>query len=267
MSRTKLIIAGCVFVALTMFKFLFPEQSADIIHRAETALTRDIDYRAAFSRLGESIAVFSEEEPEAPSEESDLVSLAASPKAEAVTTLKLSDAAVNAGEVYAAQQVEELPTVVATFLESQSEYSDLGLPEDVSYDYYTFPTDFAVPVSGYNSSGFGYRLHPIHNEVRFHYGTDFAAWTGEAIHAFAGGTVSFAGYSDSFGNYISIDHGEGWESLYAHCSTLYVSTGDTVSAGELIALVGDTGLVTGPHLHFELSHEGVYVNPEYYVNG
>jgi murein DD-endopeptidase MepM/ murein hydrolase activator NlpD len=109
-------------------------------------------------------------------------------------------------------------------------------------------------------------MHPILNEVRFHYGTDVAAYSGESVTAFADGTVSFAGYSDSYGNYITIEHSDGWRSLYAHCSILDVKTGESVSAGQQIALVGSTGQATGPHLHFELTHDGVYSNPEYYVN-
>ena len=136
----------------------------------------------------------------------------------------------------------------------------------MSYEYIACPDETVVPVAGVSSSGFGYRLHPIKGEVRFHYGTDFAAWTGEDILAFADGKVTFAGYSESYGNYITIDHGSGWESLYAHCSELLVRSGDSVAAGDKIALVGETGLATGPHLHFELKCNGVYINPEYYVN-
>ena len=122
-------------------------------------------------------------------------------------------------------------------------------------------------MAGCTPSGFGYRVHPILQEVKFHYGTDFAAEAGTDIVAFADGTVRFAGSSDSYGNYVAVDHAGGWSSLYAHCSYLYVHTGQEVKAGEKLALVGATGHVTGPHLHFELLHDGVYRNPEYYVRG
>ncbi len=159
-----------------------------------------------------------------------------------------------------------VPAAVTAFLESQAAFADLELPEKVDLDYEPLPWDYAVPVSGHNSSGFGYRLHPILNIVRFHYGTDLAAASGEDVLAFADGTVTFAGWSDSFGNYIRIDHGDGWETLYAHCGTLYVSAEQTVARGERIALVGATGMATGPHLHFELTRDGRYLNPEYYIN-
>ncbi len=162
---------------------------------------------------------------------------------------------------------EPLPEAVQTFLDSQAAFADYGQPANVSYLMPELPFAYAAPVTGYESSGFGYRLHPIQDEVKFHYGTDMAAWTGEPVYAFAGGTVTVAQYSDSFGNYITVDHGDGWQTLYAHCSRLDVSAGQSVDCGEQIALVGATGLVTGPHLHIELTHNGVYVNPEYYING
>lgn len=161
---------------------------------------------------------------------------------------------------------EAQPVAVEVFLASQADFVGYAVPANVSYDMPVLPFAYTPPVSGYSSSGFGYRMHPVHNEVRFHYGTDVAAYTGEPIYAFADGTVTTAGYSDSYGNYIVINHGDGWQSLYAHCSQLLVKYGADVSSGEQIALVGATGVVTGPHLHFELTCDGVYINPEYYVN-
>lgn len=158
------------------------------------------------------------------------------------------------------------PPVVAVFLENQLPFAEYGLPETVDYAYTPLPFDFAVPVSGYRSSGFGYRLHPILHTVRFHYGTDLAANAGEAVLAFTAGTVDYAGYDDSFGWHLSIDHGDGWKTLYAHCSRLDVTEGQQVERGQQIALVGSTGLATGPHLHFELTRDGIYLNPEYYIN-
>ncbi len=170
-------------------------------------------------------------------------------------------------ETPAAPTVTEVADVVSAFLETQAPFSDYALPDQVDYGYSALPFSYAVPVEGYNSSGFGYRLHPILNTVRFHYGTDFAAFSGERISAFADGTVSFAGYDDSYGYHVRIDHGDGWETHYAHCSAIYVSAGQRVQKGECIALVGASGLATGPHLHFELIHNGMYLNPEYYING
>ncbi|MBR1497021.1 MAG: M23 family metallopeptidase [Oscillospiraceae bacterium] len=154
---------------------------------------------------------------------------------------------------------------VAAFLERQGDFAGYAPPEHVDYGWYELPFAAVSPVEDAVCSGFGYRLHPILGEVKFHYGSDFAASAGTDIAALADGTVRFAGSSDSFGNYVTIDHAGGWSSLYAHCSYLYVHTGQSVSAGEKIALVGATGHVTGPHLHFELQRDGVYRNPEYCI--
>jgi murein DD-endopeptidase MepM/ murein hydrolase activator NlpD len=152
-----------------------------------------------------------------------------------------------------------------TFLQAQSEFQDLTIPEDVSYNVIKLPFTETSPVSGQSSSGFGYRLHPIEDTVRFHYGTDFAADEGTDVHAFADGVVLEASQSEGYGNYVKLDHGDGFVTLYGHCSELLVSEGDHVQRGDLIARVGSTGMSTGPHLHFELIQNGVYLNPEFYL--
>ncbi len=151
------------------------------------------------------------------------------------------------------------------FLESQADFSDYALPENVSYDVLSLPFAETSPVELCTSSGFGFRLHPIDDVVKFHYGTDFAADTGTEILAFADGTVLAAEEDEGYGNYVKLDHGNGFVTLYGHCSELLCSEGETVSVGQPIALVGETGHATGPHLHFELIHDGVYLNPEFYL--
>ncbi|MDD3303572.1 MAG: peptidoglycan DD-metalloendopeptidase family protein [Clostridia bacterium] len=112
------------------------------------------------------------------------------------------------------------------------------------------------------SSSFGYRGD-------YHTGIDItgSGATGNPIYAYKTGTVTFAGYSSSYGNYIKIDHGNGLATWYAHCSKLLVSAGQEVSQGQTIALIGSTGWVTGPHLHFEVRVNGVPVNPYPYIAG
>ncbi len=124
-----------------------------------------------------------------------------------------------------------------------------------------FHGSFIRPVSARVTSGFGSRFHPILHRTRMHTGVDFGAPYGASIHAAGGGTVILAHYSSGYGNCVVIDHGNGVTTLYGHCSALLVSAGDIVQQGQTIARVGATGMATGPHLHFEVRHNGVPVNP------
>jgi murein DD-endopeptidase MepM/ murein hydrolase activator NlpD len=119
---------------------------------------------------------------------------------------------------------------------------------------------FKYPVSGARlSSGFGYRWGRMHN------GIDLACKTGTPIRASDGGTVIFAAYSGSYGNVVKIDHGGGYVTVYAHCSSILVSKGDRVYQGQHIANVGSTGRSTGPHCHFEIQYNGTPKNPMSYL--
>jgi murein DD-endopeptidase MepM/ murein hydrolase activator NlpD len=120
---------------------------------------------------------------------------------------------------------------------------------------------FIRPANGRITSGFGNRFHPILRRSRMHTGVDIGAGYGSSIHAAAGGEVIFAGYRRGYGNCVIVDHGGGVSTLYGHCSSLGVSNGQTVRQGEAIARVGSTGMSTGPHLHFEVRHNGTPVNP------
>lgn len=120
---------------------------------------------------------------------------------------------------------------------------------------------FIRPVDGSVVSGFGYRVHPIFRRVKFHYGIDISAPSGTPIHAAADGVVVFAGWRRAYGNTVIVDHGNGLATLYAHCSRVLVSEGEVVKQGQVIALVGSTGLSTGPHLHFEIRRYGEPINP------
>ena len=96
---------------------------------------------------------------------------------------------------------------------------------------------------------------------RIHYGIDMGAPIGKNIYAADGGTVYYAGYCGGYGNLVKIDHGNGMQTYYAHCSKLLVTEGQKVKAGQCIALIGSTGNSTGPHLHFEVIINGVRVDP------
>ncbi len=115
--------------------------------------------------------------------------------------------------------------------------------------------------SGTLTSGYGYRENPTGEGIQFHRGVDIAAPAGTAIAAMYGGRVAQVGESDSLGNFLRIDHGDGVEVLYAHCSQVLVAENTAVRAGERVALVGATGDVTGAHVHVQVSCDGVIYNP------
>ena len=122
-----------------------------------------------------------------------------------------------------------------------------------------------LPVAGTITSPFGHRIDPLTGEVSSHTGTDIACAEGTPILAAADGIVTVANGLDSWGGsygyYIQIDHGTGLETLYAHCSSICVTTGQQVQAGQVIGYVGHTGRATGSHLHFEVRANGNRVNP------
>ena len=117
-----------------------------------------------------------------------------------------------------------------------------------------------LTIAGTITSQFGYRTDPISGETSYHSGTDIAAPAGSPILAAADGTVTIANALDSWGGsygyYVRIDHGDGLETLYAHCSSICVTVGQQVQAGQVIAYVGRTGRATGNHLHFEVYQDG-----------
>lgn len=118
------------------------------------------------------------------------------------------------------------------------------------------------PVSGNITSRYG-AVESIRDHT--HAGLDIAAPYGTAIKAAAGGTVSYSGWMSGYGYFIIIDHENGVQTCYGHCSKLYVSKGKTVTAGDVIAAVGSTGNSTGNHLHFEIRVNGEKVNPQKYL--
>lgn len=119
-----------------------------------------------------------------------------------------------------------------------------------------------TPVTGLITSRFG-AVESIRNHT--HLGIDIGAAGGTAIKATASGTIKYAGWCGGYGNLVIIDHGNGVETYYGHCSRIYVSKGNTVEAGDTIAAVGSTGNSTGNHLHFEIRLDGEQVNPEKHV--
>lgn len=123
----------------------------------------------------------------------------------------------------------------------------------------------AFPSSGYISSPYGWRSHPVLGRGRLHTGIDFAAGYGATIRAADSGTVLYSGWYGGYGKTVIINHGKGITTLYGHSSKLYVKAGENVKRGQAIAAIGSTGLSTGPHLHFEVRKNGTPVNPANYL--
>jgi hypothetical protein len=131
--------------------------------------------------------------------------------------------------------------------------------------------DLATPVAGASvTSEYGWRIHPIYGDERFHTGIDLGAASGTPVQAADGGTVVFADVSGSmtsgYGQLVIIDHGNGRETWYAHLNSMNVQEGQQVAPGDVLGNVGSTGGSTGPHLHFEVRENGEAVDPRQYVN-
>ena len=122
------------------------------------------------------------------------------------------------------------------------------------------PLDFLRISSGFDT----HRKHPILNRIRAHKGIDYAARTGTPVKSAGDGKVAFIGNKGGYGQVLIIEHGEHYETLYAHLSDFKrgIESGDLVKQGEIIGYVGQTGLATGPHLHYEFLVDGNHHNPE-----
>ena len=139
-------------------------------------------------------------------------------------------------------------------------------PDNVSSKKYIPEVKGVTPAKGYISSPYGLRKNPFNSKLtEFHTGIDIAAPKGTFIRAAFSGTVKAAGYSDVAGNYIRIESDNKIETLYAHNQFILVKVNDTVVAGQVIATMGETGMATGPHVHFEFLSDGVRYNPIYAI--
>ncbi|MBQ1264122.1 MAG: peptidoglycan DD-metalloendopeptidase family protein, partial [Oscillospiraceae bacterium] len=127
---------------------------------------------------------------------------------------------------------------------------------------------FFFPLAWSNgvTSAYGQRVHPIYGYNGFHYGVDLGAGMNTAIYATKSGTVTASTYGEANGYYVTVNHGDGYSSLYAHMVSNEVSVGDYVKQGDLIGHVGTSGWSNGPHLHFEILYNGSNVNPMNYIS-
>ena len=163
-------------------------------------------------------------------------------------------------------KLSELQAAAAAAERKQQEKNS-GYSNNAGASVITGNGTFTHPCPGYTyiSSEFGYREQPIAGASTNHKGMDFAAPAGTPIYAAASGTVTSASYSDNAGNMIVINHGNGLQTYYMHCNSMYVRAGQTVSKGQNIGAVGSTGNSSGPHLHFQVMQNGTPVNPRNYL--
>lgn len=138
-----------------------------------------------------------------------------------------------------------------------------GLPaaEGTTLAPYFLTASMWSPVSGLVTSRFGWRSHPVSGEQDFHKGVDIAAAQGTPILAALPGVVEQTGYSESYGNFVVLRHSDNLRTTYNHCSEILAKEGEQLARGDRIALVGSTGISTGPHLHFEVEVKGLKADP------
>lgn len=160
------------------------------------------------------------------------------------------------------QKQEQLMQQLA---QKESEYESIISPPTTGTA--SGSTQWLTPVPYYTlTSPFGMRLHPILNIWRMHNGVDLACAAETPIYASRSGVVTVASYqADGAGNYVQLDHGDGYRSIYMHMTRYIVKPGQQVTAGQTIGYVGSTGLSKGNHLHFGISYNGTYVNPMEYI--
>lgn len=300
-NMIRLVVCALILLAVISAKIICPEKVVEYSETILPMMEKDFDYKGAAQTIGETITgeqsitqVLGEiyvrafgggetgdtkvSEQMSPAEQASVLTPIqqlhegasrisaerASDKSEAVPEQENQEQTTQ--EADNNQTAETTNTVVEAFLLNQQAFSDYELPANVTYDMPELGITYSYPMVGTVSSAFGYRDHPMAGTVIFHYGTDIAASTGDPIAAFADGTVTAVADSVASGLSVTIIHANGITTRFAHCSEIYVNEGDTVTKGNTVAAAGDTGNTTGPHLHFELCVNGVYVNPEYYLN-
>jgi len=158
-----------------------------------------------------------------------------------------------------------VPTVPESLAEYQSLRNYTGVRNTFARRWHTNAQPSIWPVEGRLTGGFGARSDPFSGEGAWHTGVDISAPAGTPVHVTADGIVSFAGWSNGYGQLIVVDHGNGMETYYAHLSRYSVVEGEEVRRGQQIGLVGSTGRATAPHLHYEVRQGGTPLNPYHYL--
>ena len=238
------VVCGILFVALITLKLIMPGNLSTVRETLAQWLVRDADFEEAFSAVGRAMS------------------------GEDGIAESLSDAyvAVFGGEDEAKEVSGNLIGVEVPEEEAAKLLTQRELPASAVAEQRILGFAYAAPLAGEMTSPFGWREHPTTGCEVFHYGVDLAAEEGAEVACFADGTVGVVGSHVELGKYVTVNHVDGFSTLYAHCSTVCVKSGETVEKGEKIACVGSTGNATGAHLHFEIHDGKEYLNPVYYLD-
>ncbi len=162
-----------------------------------------------------------------------------------------------------------IPHVDLNNIKNHSSFINYSFQEELKKNSHLIGAEdenFRLPFNVQPSSKFGYRVHPISGKMKFHRGIDLPRTYNSKIRPALSGTVIFSGQKSGYGNLIIIEHSNGYTTYYGHNSTNLVKPGDYVDQATVIGLVGDTGNVTGPHLHFELRKNDIPLNPLQFIH-
>lgn len=253
----KLIICVLIFAASVALKYANADTAQTLRVQAAALLHGGQDTGEVIEAMGRVIgdegilAVFGESS--SPQDETPVVPAVTSPEAESPTTAE-GTASEETVPVYAE----------GGFSEDLEDREQTLFPKVADETAYVMQAAHVQPTVGTLSSDYGGRTHPISGKQSFHFGLDIAAPKGTPIVSLADGTVRETG-GGSYGNYLIVDHDDGFSTLYAHCDKLIAKKGETVKVGQEIAQVGATGNATGNHLHFEVWRDGKALDPRHYV--
>lgn len=254
------VICSGIFVLLVVLKLVVPGNLAALRGTVGQWLVRDADFIAAFSAVGR--AVSGEGGVAEALGEAYLAVLGGQPEAQeaagAPKDVPVQDQEASDAELTAQTQTAQTP-------DTEDRTPAQELPAHTSTQGRALSFSYTTPLNGEVTSPFGWREHPVTGVEAFHYGIDIGAEEGAAIVCFADGTVGAVGESTELGKYLTVNHADGYSTLYAHCSAVSVAAGNSVAQGQKIAAVGQTGNATGPHLHFEVHDGEVFVDPAYYL--
>lgn len=262
-SRARSLSLKIPVVGIALSLFLLCAGAASVI----TVSVRTVDYYHMKDRLAYVTSQFTELEStmyslkRAENEFRKLFSLKS--KEDVLETADFSDPA-SLEESFGDQGSLDMEALKDQIAETMKTVTDIRNYISDQRDIY-LATPMGWPVSGRLSSRYGYRDHPKHGSRKFHSGVDISVPKGAPIRATADGIVSFAGWTRGSGNAVVVEHGHGYSTAYAHNKRNLVAVGQRVKRGDTIAIVGSTGISTGPHVHYEIWKNGRHVNPHPYL--